>query len=228
VAAHNLVREPAVGGIVLNYRDVDSPNGPEREQSLDRRLSTEKFESLARFAGGVAHDFNNQLTVILGQTEWLAGLAGSESARLAIDEVERAAVRLTNLVREFGSYGGHEYPETITADLARLVLDLVEESRPSLPERIRLEVAAAPDCEALVDAEMFREALRALLHNAVEALCVGPGRILIEVGSLEATPENLEDFFDAGHARICPVSSTPSTPPRQRAGVWDSRECSGS
>ena len=62
--ATNLADEPAVGGLVLNARDVT-----ERYQLHDQLAHAQRLEAVGQLAGGVAHDFNNIMTAISGNAE---------------------------------------------------------------------------------------------------------------------------------------------------------------
>ena len=66
VRATNLLKHSAVNGIVVNARDVT-----ERRKLEEQLMRAQRMEAIGTLSGGVAHDFNNMLTVILGHTEVL-------------------------------------------------------------------------------------------------------------------------------------------------------------
>lgn len=199
--AHNLTLEPAVQGIVINFRNL-SPSDPSTEEAAaDRRHLREKLESLARFAGGIEHDFNNQLTVILNYTEERELGSDAEADLVSTREVHEAARRLADLVAEISRFRGRGQIRPVPADLALLALGVVERLRPTLPAGVEL-VANVPNrsCEILVDDHMVSIAIAELLDNAVEALGAGAGRVSLEVGEVEASSDWLTGFFEPGRS----------------------------
>jgi PAS domain S-box-containing protein len=77
----NLLDEPSVRAVVMNFRDIDERKHAEAERTrLEQRLrQAEKMEAVGRLAGGIAHDFNNLLGGILGYAELLAEKAPPDS-----------------------------------------------------------------------------------------------------------------------------------------------------
>ena len=97
----NLLHEPSVGAVVMNFRDITERKEAEAERArLEQRLrQAEKLEAVGRLAGGIAHDFNNILGGILGYAEMLVEQAppGSPLRRYA-DNVLTGANRASGLV----------------------------------------------------------------------------------------------------------------------------------
>ncbi|MBU8923179.1 MAG: PAS domain S-box protein, partial [Bacteroidales bacterium] len=73
----------------------------EREKLRVQLFQAQKLESVGRLAGGVAHDFNNMLSIILGHTEMiLNGLDKADPLIVHMNEIHQAAKRSTNLTKQ--------------------------------------------------------------------------------------------------------------------------------
>ncbi len=167
------------------------------QDELDRQLlDAQKWESLGVLAGGVAHDFNNILTVILGS----AGLAHrllvpDTPAANYLEQIEKAAQRAAGLCREMMAYAGRGTAPAGAADLSRLVREsrgLLEVST-TRHARVRLDLAdGLPAVRA--DEEQVRRVLVNLVMNAGEALGEG-GEVVICTGLAEVTGAEPADHF---------------------------------
>jgi signal transduction histidine kinase/CheY-like chemotaxis protein len=192
-----------------------------RERELraqhDELLRARKEEALRTLTRGLAHDVNNLLAAVQGNTELLEGLVAQRpegtadpELRLAVERIHRAVGRGRTLTRRM--VGGLDRLEldpepTSLVALVDGVLDLL---RPTLPVHIRVVVARPdPPPWALVDVAELEQALLNLLRNAIDAIDEQPGEIRIAIGAagdmawLEVSdtghgiaPEHIERIYD--------------------------------
>jgi signal transduction histidine kinase len=160
----------------------------EAEDALDHAqrtiLQMQKLEAVGRLAGGVAHDFNNALVVILGWADLLRSKpVDSERLRSGLDEIVSAGNRAAGLTQQllaFARKGMHVprvvTPSTIVDEVARMLRRL-------LPATIQLETHVARDvCAIKVDATQIHQVLLNLCLNARDAMPDG--------GTLEIFSQN--------------------------------------
>ena len=175
----NLLHDPAVRSIVANYRDVTA-----RRQLEEQLLQSQKMEAVGRLAGGVAHDFNNILTVIQGYSGFLMSLEElDEEISEAASEIGQAAERAAHLTHKLLAFSRKQVMQSGSLDLNVSVSSLTSLLERILGEDIRLELKL--HSEPLVfrgDAGMVDQILINLVVNAREAMPQG-GHLLIETGS---------------------------------------------
>ncbi|MBI2566807.1 MAG: PAS domain S-box protein [Candidatus Schekmanbacteria bacterium] len=94
-----------------------------REVRLEAELQTaRKLEAIGRLAGGVAHDFNNFLTIIMGVAALLAeSIAGDDPRQAHVQEIQQAARMASNLVRQLLTFARRQVVETEVLDLNEVV-----------------------------------------------------------------------------------------------------------
>ena len=113
----NRFDDPGIRGMIINYRDVtESQRAEEAMRALEDQLrQAQKMEAIGRLAGGVAHDFNNVLTAILGSADLLSMRLKPDDPRWAeADAIKRAADRGASLTKRLlssqqASACGHDH-----------------------------------------------------------------------------------------------------------------------
>ncbi len=192
-ATHAFVWLLGLAGIVVGARRV-SRSISERDQAEARRRELEcrvqqaqKLESLGILVGGVAHGFNNLLTVILGNVSLtLEQLLPESPARRMVQKAEQATLRAANLVKQMLAYSGQGQYVVELTDLNQIVADMTRQLEASLPEKAVLECNLADSLPAIdADGMHIQQILTNLVTNASEAIGDEPGVITISSGTLE-------------------------------------------
>ncbi|SFS14544.1 Histidine kinase-, DNA gyrase B-, and HSP90-like ATPase [Dyella sp. OK004] len=158
----------------------------ERERAQSQLFHAQKMEAVGRVAGGIAHDFDNILSVILGYAaarERLAG-AGTRALLEALEGIEQATRRAMTVSRRLLTFSRDDrgQPEHFDADL------VLREFAPMLQQlcgaRVRVELQHAPDVAlpVLMDRSRFELMLLNLAANARDAMPSG-GRLRISTDS---------------------------------------------
>lgn len=153
------------------------------ESTQARLIERSKMEALGRLAGGVAHEFNNLLTVILNHAELAAGeVANGRAATDDLQQVVESAKRAGELTAQLLALGRRQIRRGDVLDLGRLAQDTCRMLRSMLPREIVLRVDAEAGCAVLADRGQLEQALMHLVLNARDALATG-GEIRVLVRS---------------------------------------------
>jgi PAS domain S-box-containing protein len=184
-------------GAVLVLRDVTAQHEAERQhRDLQHAFEqAQKLESVGRLAGGVAHDFNNVLTVVLGNLE-LALLTVGEHGPLAepLCEAREAAKGAASVTRQLLAFSRKSVIEPQAIDLAQALERLGKMLRRLIGEDVALRVETGDGARAWVDPGQLEQVLINLVVNARDAMPRG-GDLVIRTGS-ERVP--------AGDPRLLP------------------------
>jgi PAS domain S-box-containing protein len=187
----NLLEEPSVRAVVMNFRDIDERKQAEAERALlEQRLrQAEKMEAVGRLAGGIAHDFNNLLGGILGYAEMLAESAppGSPLKRYA-DNVLTGATRASGLVDQILSYSRSQRGKRIPVDLGGVVAETLELVRGSLAPAITLEADLSRPLYVVGDETQLHQVTMNLCTNALHAMG-GGGTLRVTLEPCEVAAE---------------------------------------
>jgi PAS domain S-box-containing protein len=153
----------------------------ERKQLEAQLLQAQKMESIGRLAGGVAHDFNNMLTAIIGYTELAkAQLPDDHAVQQDLDNVNDAARRSAALTRQLLAFARKQVISPRAVDLNDLIGRIDTMLNRLLGEDIRLitkrTTGLAP---VLIDPGQFEQVLMNLAVNARDAMPHG-GTLTVE------------------------------------------------
>jgi PAS domain S-box-containing protein len=190
VSATNLLKHPAVNGIVVNARDVT-----ERRKLEEQLMRAQRMEAIGTLSGGVAHDFNNILTVILGHTEvLLQALQSSPAEYEHLKSIDEASRRASALTRQLLAFSRKQVLQPKVFNLNSLIVDLDKMLRRLISEDIELETVTDPQLGATrTDPGQIEQVVMNLVVNARDAMNSG-GRITIETANV-----TLDDDYAQSH-----------------------------
>jgi len=175
----------------------------ETEEKLRR---AQRLEAIGQLADGIAHEFNNALAVILGNSEILAeevgGVAAAREPLAAIGEASQRGAELISHLLSF-SRSGSSTPRVLPVSATIAAIEPI--LRRSLPKNIELEVSSAEDAWPInVDQGQLETAMLNLVSNARDAMPEG-GQILIDIdnhGAAEAAADESDTPVVGDHVRI--------------------------
>jgi len=165
---------------------VVSEDITEHRQAEERLRQSQKMESIGNLAGGVAHDFNNWLTIIASCAEMLAEELppDGEQAKL-VEDIRGASDRAASLTRQLLSFSRREVAEPRLVDLNEIVVDTEKLLRRLLGEDIVVRTRLDPDIDDIrADVGHIGQVLMNLAVNARDAMPAG-GLLTIETSQVD-------------------------------------------
>jgi signal transduction histidine kinase len=176
----------ARGGTLLWIRDVTARRRAELDQiRLASRLrEQERIESLTVMAAGLAHDFNNLLTAVLGNADYLVATSPADSERRASAEaITAAAQHAADLVSQIVAFSGQKRALPSPVSIEDAVGDVLRALLRTLGERALVTHESHPDLPLIsADTVQIRQAVFALLTNAVDAVASAHGSVEVLTG----------------------------------------------
>lgn len=184
-------------GIIGTVRDIT-----ESRKAEEQLRQSQKMEALGQLAGGVAHDFNNMLQVIIGYASLLKmDTTASQSAH--VTEILAAAERAAELTSGLLSYSRKQVFKIKPAELGKLVGGVETFLRRVLGEDITLVLERSPaPLTAAIDRAHIQQVFINLAANARDAMPSG-GKLSISMGRIEMD----EEFVSAhGFGTVAPYA----------------------
>src|SRR5712672_4240876 len=159
--------------MVQRFREIEATESQVRQ--------AQRMEAIGQLTGGVAHDFNNILTVITGTIEILGDAVKDRPNLVQItDMISAAAARGADLTRHLLAFSRRQPLQPRNTDVNALVIDAARLLRPTLGEQIEIESMLAHDsAPALIDPSQLTNAMLNLALNARDAMPNG-GKLTLE------------------------------------------------
>ncbi len=167
------------GGLYVMSVDIT-----EETQARVALQQTRRRAMAAQMTSGLAHDFSNLLTIILGMQARLDKMSLPDEAGKLIAATQQTARRGGQLLNRIADMTGNRTPQPRATDMRELMEDLRTLATPSLPRGIGLSVVnTLPDRALMLDPGMLQDALLNLVLNARDA-CGSSGQITISAHSI--------------------------------------------
>jgi len=153
----------------------------ERRRAEEQVRQAQKMEAVGRLAGGVAHDFNNMMMIIMGFSDFLLSTLERDDPRWAdADEIRKAADRAMHLTRQLLGFGRQQLVARHVLSLNEVVSGMERMLRPLLGEDIRLITRLSVGLGGVeADYGQLEQVVMNLALNARDAMR-GGGRLTIE------------------------------------------------
>ena len=186
-------RDGNVIGVLGTYEDTTEL------QKLEEELrQAQKMDAVGRLAGGVAHDFNNMLTAILGFSELtLQQLPADSPLRRQIEQINSAAKHAQLLTRQLLTFSRKQVTKPQLVALNTLVNDTGKMLQHLIGENIELSILLSKEAAVVrVDPSQIEQVIMNLTVNARDAMPHG-GKVIIQTG--RAT---LDDTYSQRHPGV--------------------------
>jgi PAS domain S-box-containing protein len=172
-----------------------------KEKDMETRfMHAQRMEAVGRLAGGVAHDFNNKLMVIIGHTELaLMNVAPSDPLHTHLREIDTAARRSADLTRQLLTFARKQTIAPRVIDLNDTVSGMLNMLRRLIGEDI--DLAWIPEAEVWpvkMDPSQIDQVLANLCLNARDAIA-GPGKVIVRTENI-----TFDDAYCTGLAEVVP------------------------
>jgi signal transduction histidine kinase/ActR/RegA family two-component response regulator len=187
----------------------------DKRENLEAKLAqTQKMEAVGRLAGGVAHDFNNMLTVISGYNEMLMDrLRGRSDLLDYTQEIANAAEQAANITGQLLAFSRQQTSKPKILDLNETVTAAGKFLQPIIGEHIEMQVSLEPALARIkADPTHIQQIIMNLAVNARDAMPDG-GRLLIETANIELSADHSEEEatgLPSGFCVMLAVSDTGS------------------
>jgi PAS domain S-box-containing protein len=185
----------AISGAALVYHDISASRETERKLQ-----QSQKLDAIGKLTGGVAHDFNNMLTVITGTTETLvAGLQNLPTLQKTAELIDQAADRCSELIQHLLAFARRQPLQPRNVDINGTVLDMAKLLRPTLGEQIEINsILEQEETTSHIDPSQLANSVLNLAINARDAMPDG-GKLLLETRNVV-----LDQAYAAANPEVLP------------------------
>jgi two-component system NtrC family sensor kinase len=172
-------------GVITNFMAIKE-DVSERRKLEDQLRQSQKLEGIGQLAGGVAHDFNNILTAIIGYAHLaLLKMSDDDPLRHYLHQILESSEKATVLTQSLLAFSRKQTVHLTSIDLNKLIRDFQKFLQRILQEDIELRTMCIDSAlPVMVDRGQIEQILMNLVTNARDAMPKG-GSLTIETGLLE-------------------------------------------
>ncbi len=215
-SAGSAIRDGAQGvsGTVIIFRDITPQMRLEEMQ-----LKAQKLEAVGTLAGGLAHDFNNILTAVLGNLGMVKlGSDLDERGRARLEEAERSIKRARGLTNQLLTFSKGGAPIKKVVSLATIIQDTAAFTLAG--SNIRMHISMSDDLRDIeADREQISQVLRNIMVNAVEAM-PGGGNVYITAANV-TVGDDLQTLSPGDYVRMVISDDGPGLPNEHLDRLFD-------
>ena len=163
-------------------------------------VQSQKLEAVGRLAGGISHDFNNLLTVILGYSDISKrNLKEGDPLKRNLEEITKASERAASLTRQLLAFSRKQVMQPKVFDLNTVVTDLEKMLRRMIGEDVELRVSPGSDLGNIkADPVQLEQVIMNMVVNARDAMPKG-GKLSIETSNVY-----LDESYAREHVSVVP------------------------
>ena len=167
----NLLNDTSVQAVVATFRDIT-----DRKQLEDDLRQIQKMESIGRLAGGVAHDFNNILAIMMGYSAAILRAKGDSKKIIEhVDVIQKAVQRGASLVRQLLMFARKSEAFFESVNINEVMLDAVGMLEETFPKTIRFSINLDPELPHVhADPGQVHQTIMNLCVNARDAILDKP------------------------------------------------------
>jgi two-component system, cell cycle sensor histidine kinase and response regulator CckA len=194
-------------GAIFITRDVT-----ERKNLQSQLLQAQKMEAIGTLAGGVAHDFNNILTAIMGYAGLIASrIRDDDEARSYVNQIQDCTSKAANVTRSLLAFSRKQTMQLQPHSMNMILRDLEKLLRRLVPEDVILTISLDEDVTIMADMTQIDQVLMNLISNAKDAMPKG-GELRVEARAAEIGQafRQTHGFGEPGRYAMISVTDTGS------------------
>lgn len=173
----------------------------DKKRLEDEMIKTQKLESIGTLAGGLAHDYNNLLAVILGNIELVkVKMSPSDQAYAPLTKAEKAAARAHDLTQQLVTFSKGGDPRYKIMPIQDLLIQSVKLALSGSETKAEWKIPNDLP-EARIDENQIRQVIHNIVINAREAMSEG-GTLFIEADATTIEPNGDESLVEGIYARL--------------------------
>ena len=228
-----LRKDGTVVSVRLSARAIGDDRGPlteyetivedvtERRHLESHLRQVQKIEAVGQLAAGIAHNFNNLLTAVLGYTELLLSRNSVKADREDLEEIQKAGQRAAVLTRQLLAFSRRQAPVPEHVDVNAAVRQVRGMLDRVIREDVQLTCTFAPGPALVkIDPSEFEQVVLNLVINARDAM-PGGGRIAISIAQVDAVTEKLSGLAPGRYIRLNVSDTGTGIKPEVRAHLFE-------